>query len=130
MNVSNDQSDIDTEEKRIIIDFIQTECDASLSKEVGPKHNLSTTDGYFSTLKYLLRQLGNRSTHYASLQFDDTDDVSSLRNDTLHDNNAHIHYLSSYTLTLSREDSSRKRTKHFHSRDDPIYIYPKIPHPH
>ena len=52
-------------------------------------------------------------------------ELSSVENDALHFNYAHIDYISSYTATLPRRDPSALMTKIFH---DPLQSYVLIGH--
>ena len=58
--------------------------------------------------------LNQPATHKYSLNFNAFDEISSVRNDTLHVNYPQPDYCSSYTATLPHQDLSAIMTKVFH----------------
>ena len=102
---------------------LKTEIVTPPSFEVSAEHTLSFFHGFFSNLGSFFNQY---STRYSSLKFDDDDEVSSLRYDTLLVNYARTDSISSYTEKYQCQDPSERMAKLF---QDPIQPFSLIPHP-
>ena len=67
--------------------------------------------------------------YYSSLKFDDTVQYSSVQNGILHVTYAPTDYLPSHTVTHLQQHPLRRKTKIFHSSNDPSQPYLMMLHP-